>query len=270
MEFRGRLELLQASYNKENSKVSYALQLEGCPSFDINHLIGKPIKLTYFGSIRCRKCGLKTKKSWQSGYCFPCSRKLPECDICMVRPEKCHYSQGTCRDESYAQSQCFQRHILYLAKSDIIKVGITRENRYFKRWMNQGAVEAMPVAFFSNRLEVGLAEVMIAKHMKDRANWRKMLKGCVSEESFDFYLNKIKEIFSDTYENVLIEEKNVFRFDYPVQQYPEKIHSLKLDKVNEIDETLLGIKGQYLLFDNKVFNVRAHCGYEISFYSDFL
>ena len=50
---------------------------------------------------------------------------------------------------------------------------------------------------------------------------------------------------------------------YPVVQYPEKIISLNFDKTPIVEGTLLGIKGQYLILDVGVINIRRSTGYNI-------
>ena len=54
-------------------------------------------------------------------------------------------------------------------------------------------------------------------------------------------------------------------FTYPVLEYPTKIKSLNLDKTPLISGLLLGIKGQYLILDNGVINLRKYAGYELTF-----
>jgi hypothetical protein len=50
---------------------------------------------------------------------------------------------------------------------------------------------------------------------------------------------------------------------YPVEQYPEKVKSLNLDKTPSVEGVLLGIKGQYLLLDSGVINIRKYSGYKL-------
>lgn len=52
--------------------------------------------------------------------------------------------------------------------------------------------------------------------------------------------------------------------EFPVLKYPTKINSLNLDKTQNYQGTLKGIKGQYLLFeDGTVFNVRNFEGFVV-------
>lgn len=246
-------------------KVSYGLQLrEGL--FDITSLVGKELKLTYSGKIFCSNCQKQTKKSYAEGFCYPCTMKLAACDLCILKPETCHYSKGTCREPEWALEHCFKPHVVYLANSSGLKVGITRKSNIPHRWIDQGASEALPVMEVENRLMSGQIEVLFKKHIADKTDWRKMLKGEAASIDLKEWRDRlIRELASDLqyFEFNLLDE-DVVKINYPVEMYPEKIVSFNLDKVSEISGKLTGIKGQYLMFDTGVFNVRSHSGYEIT------
>ena len=130
--------LLKMTSQLQQDTVLYSLPI-GSEQVPLNPYIGKTIRLEYSGQINCIACGRKTKKSFNQGYCFPCMRSLAECDMCIVRPEQCHFDQGTCRDEQWALRHCMQEHIVYLANSSGLKVGITRHTQIPTRWIDQGA-----------------------------------------------------------------------------------------------------------------------------------
>ena len=52
---------------------------------------------------------------------------------------------------------------------------------------------------------------------------------------------------------------------YPVDVWPEKIKTHNLDKIPEVEGVLEGIKGQYLILDTGVINIRKFTGYEVRF-----
>jgi len=143
----------------------------------VNEYLGKKLKLRFTGKISCIECGRKIKKSYQQGYCFPCTQKLAACDMCILKPEKCHYHEGTCREPEWGLQHCFQPHIVYLANSSGSKVGLTRETQVPIRWIDQGAVQAVPILRVQSRYQAGLLEVAFAKHVNDKTDWRKMLRG---------------------------------------------------------------------------------------------
>ena len=247
------------------SPVSYCLELRGV-HFDLTPLVGKQVKLVYSGQIFCVNCGKKTKKSYAQGHCFPCTIKLASCDLCILKPETCHYDKGTCREPVWGEENCFKPHIIYLANSSGLKVGITRKSQVPIRWMDQGASEALPILEVKNRFLSGQIEVLFKKHISDKTDWRKMLRG--EPESIDLkswrdkLLGELGQELKDFEYTVLNEE--VLKFNYPVESYPEKVSSFNLDKVSEITGRLMGIKGQYLIFDSGVLNVRSHAGYEVT------
>ncbi|HXH29227.1 MAG TPA: DUF2797 domain-containing protein [Bacteriovoracaceae bacterium] len=257
--------LLSKMRSISNNPISYHMTL-GEVQFDLTALVGKNLKLTYTGRIFCSSCGSKIKKTYAQGYCFPCTLKLASCDLCIVRPETCHYEKGTCREPTWGEENCLRPHIVYLANSSGLKVGITRKTQLPTRWIDQGATEALPIIEVKNRLSSGLIEVLFKAHVADKTDWRKMLKGVPSEvnllETKTRLLHEIEPKLKE-FEYTVLEEP-VLKFHYPVERYPEKVSSYNLDKVSEITGKLVGIKGQYLIFDSGVLNVRSHAGYEVT------
>lgn len=252
--------------------VQYSLPI-GDELIAMNEHIGQQMSLTYSGGIHCIACGRKTNKSFNQGYCFPCLRSLAECDLCIVRPEQCHFAQGTCRDEQWGQAHCMQPHIVYLANSSGIKVGITRKTQIPTRWIDQGAVQALPIFEVKSRFTSGLLEVILKRHVSDRTDWRKMLKGIAQPVDLiaqrQQLLSVCEKEISELQQNVAyvdivpLENQSVVSVDFPVREYPEKVKSLNFDKTPEINGLLLGIKGQYLILDSGVLNMRKFAGYRI-------
>ena len=252
--------------------VSYRLPM-GKAEVELNAHIGSKISLEHSGKIYCLHCGRETKKSFNQGYCYPCFKTLAECDMCIMRPETCHFHLGTCRDEEWAKGHCMQHHIVYIANSSGLKVGITRGDQIPTRWMDQGATQAIAMFKVKNRLHSGLLEATIKKYVSDRTDWRKMLKGDNNLSDFETRAGEIiEQSISDLeglksqYEDLdwEVPEAKVFNISYPVQQFPEKVSSLNLDKTPSIHGQLQGIKGQYLIFDTGVINIRKYAGYEVS------
>ena len=245
--------------------VSYELQMKD-ERFNLTNLVGKSLRLTYSGNIFCANCGKKTKKSYAEGHCYPCTMKLASCDLCILKPETCHYDKGTCREPAWGEENCFKSHIIYLANSSGLKVGITRKSQVPIRWMDQGASEALPMMEVKNRFISGQIEVLFKKHISDKTDWRKMLKGEPDSINLMEWKSKLMGELQEelrAFEFILLDEP-VVKIQYPVERYPEKINSFNLDKVSEITGRLIGIKGQYLIFDTGVLNVRSHSGYEVT------
>lgn len=264
---------LQKMVTTHGSPVQYQLPLDN-ELIPLNDYIGKHIKLSYLGEIHCVECGRKTSKNYNQGFCYPCFQSMAKCDMCIMKPETCHYHEGTCREPKWGEEFCFQEHYVYLANSSGIKVGITRGTQIPTRWIDQGASEALPIFKVTNRLLSGKIEMAIKKHVSDRTDWRKMLKG--SPDNLDLAakrdeliaasekeLKKIEKEFGQA-EIELLDEKTI-QIDFPVEHYPEKVKSLNFDKTPEIEGILQGIKGQYLIFDNGVLNIRKFGGYNITF-----
>ena len=165
---------MQASL--EEGMAHYKLSFDD-QQVDMNSLVGQHIEFTFNKTIQCAnpECKRITPKSYSQGYCFPCARSLARCDLCIMRPETCHYHLGTCREPEWGLSNCFKPHVVYLANTSGIKVGITTKDRVIGRWIEQGAVSALPILGVKSRRESGYFEVALKRFVSDRSNWRKML-----------------------------------------------------------------------------------------------
>lgn len=257
--------------------VSYRLPV-GEAEISLNDLIGQRVRLQFDGAITCLHCGRKTKKSFNQGFCYPCFQSLAQCDSCIVSPEKCHFDAGTCREPEWAAQYCMQPHVVYLANSSGIKVGITRGSQIPTRWIDQGAVQALPILGVQTRLQSGLVESMFKQHVADKTNWRAMLKGEV--DTIDLIaerdrllaecaqpLNELQQRFG-VQAIQLLPAAEAITIAYPVEQHPTKVVSLDLEKTPQIEGRLMGVKGQYLMLDTGVINIRKFGAYHVSFSVD--
>ncbi len=251
--------------------VEYALPV-GDQSLPLNPLIGQTLELEFSCNIFCQHCGRKTKKSYSQGHCYPCMKALAACDMCILKPEQCHYHIGTCREPDWGEQHCMVDHIVYLANTSALKVGITRKSQVPTRWIDQGATEALPIYQVQSRYISGLIEVQLAQFIADKTNWRAMLKGngkpielrkkaeAAREQIQDAIQNSLKEHGEDS---IKVLDTEVTKIEYPVNQFPSKISSHNFDKSSLVRGTLMGIKGQYLIFDTGVINIRKFTGYEV-------
>jgi len=167
-----------------------------------------------------------------------------------------------------------QDHIVYLANSSGLKVGITRATQVPTRWIDQGATQALAIIRVRSRLQSGALELMFKQHVADKTNWRDMLKG--EAKPLDMIAESKRLVEECTAEIKELEDSFGFfaisvlsgiepvEINYPVEVYPEKIASFNFDKEPTIEGKLMGIKGQYLIFDSGVINLRRFSGYEIT------
>ncbi|GAB6387135.1 DUF2797 domain-containing protein [Stutzerimonas marianensis] len=251
----------------------YAFRLNG-ERVPVNPLIGKTLRLEYLGAITCTHCGRKTNKSFSQGYCYPCFKKLPQCDVCIMSPEKCHHDLGTCRDPQWGLDFCMTDHVVYLANSSGIKVGITRATQLPTRWLDQGASQALPIMRVATRQQSGLVEDLLRSQVADRTNWRALLKGDAEpldlidtrERIFDARAQGLQDLQQRYGLQAIqpIADAEVLEIRYPVEAYPTKIVSLDLEKTPVVEGTLRGIKGQYLILDTGVINIRKFTAYQVA------
>jgi hypothetical protein len=252
--------------------VQYSLPTKDGEKLEINSFINKTLSLHYKGKIFCAACGRASKKSFNQGYCYPCFKSLARCDMCIMKPETCHYHEGTCREPEWADQHCMQAHYVYLSNASGLKVGITRQDQLPTRWIDQGAIQAVALYKVKNRYLAGLIEVCLGEEMKDKTNWRAMLKGEVETLDLDSIANEVKEKFAEKVTKLsedfgeaslqVLSDKTL-NLNYPVESYPVKIKSYNFDKEPSFEDTLVGIKGQYLIFENGVINIRKFGSYQI-------
>lgn len=264
----GTLSKMRASLE---STVQYRLPV-GDEEVDLSPLIGKTISLNHTGNIFCASCGKKTKKSYSQGHCFVCMKKLASCDMCIMKPETCHYDEGTCREPEWGEANCMVDHFVYLSNTSSLKVGITRHTQIPTRWIDQGATQGLPILKVKTRQISGLIEVELAKHIADKTNWRTLLKqdGAPLElvdqakALLPLVANKIEEIRAKYGEDtVVVLDESITPLSYPVNTYPTKITSHNFDKQPLVTGLLQGIKGQYLILDTGVINIRKFTSYEV-------
>lgn len=263
----GIIRKLKSCFESPTHPIHYTLPIGGA-EIPLNLYLGKKLTLTFTGVIQCLHCGKQTKKSYRQGYCFLCSQTLAQCDFCILKPETCHHHLGTCREPDWAQNHCMVPHIVYVANSSGLKVGITRETQIPTRFIDQGAVQALPLFRVQNRYHAGLLEGELAKTHADKTDWRKMLQGNIETVDLTKASKTILALpalldFPIQAEPLLKTQE--FTFQYPVLEYPKKIKSWNVEKENTLIGQLLGIKGQYLIFDVGVINIRNHSGYHATF-----
>lgn len=267
-QMQGTLRKMRA---EPNEPVSYYLPL-GDFFVPLAPFLGNTLHLHYQGTIVCVACNRPTKKSYNQGYCFVCFRRLAACDMCILKPETCHYHLGTCREPEWGVKHCMTPHVVYLANSTGLKVGITRESQLPTRWLDQGAIQALPIFRVATRYQSGLLETLLARYIPDRTNWQALIKGDSQlidlQAERDALLSRCLQEIEDLKSRFpgqiqMLPDAESQSFHYPVLEYPKKIVSFNFDKSEDVAGTLLGIKGQYLLLDTGVINIRKYTSYQV-------
>ncbi|HEU4495661.1 MAG TPA: DUF2797 domain-containing protein, partial [Flavobacterium sp.] len=260
MQYCGVLSKMETEFG---SPIQYYMAFEN--SFlNVNQALGKYVEISFQG-YQCLNCS-KKKKIFRQGFCYDCFYSSPAVGDWIMRPELSTAHLGIPdRDLDYESRVQLQPHVVYLALSGDVKIGVTRKTQVPTRWIDQGACEAISVVEVPNRYLAGIAEVALKKHFADKTNWRKMLQN--ETLALDLLAEKIRifELLPDEvkpYFNTDLDEHLIM--DYPVLQHPKKVTGLNLDKTPNFAGKLIGIKGQYLIFeDGTVFNVRSFEGYVV-------
>lgn len=231
---------------------------------NVNQLINRTIQIQHKG-YQCLHCK-KAKKIFRQGFCYDCFSTIPAAADWIMKPElsKAHLDIED-RDLDYEKRVQLQPHVVYLALSSEVKVGVTRKTQVPTRWIDQGAVEALPILETPNRYLAGVAEVALKNHFVDKTNWQKMLKNEVSHADLLAEKQKLQAWLPTEVMPYFLPENQEYKLEYPVLRYPLKVTSLNLEKTPDFTGKVIGIKGQYLLFEEgTVFNVRTFEGYVVS------
>jgi hypothetical protein len=278
--WRGTLRKLRALPGADGGAARYAVAdgfwdpAQRLPDLSLDDRCGTPLSLHFTGMIACVYCGRRTRKTFGEGFCFPCFQARAEADVCIVKPELCHFHvvADPCRDVVFAQRHCFQPHVLYVSLTSAPKIGITRRENVPTRWLDQGATAAIPLAELPDRRAVGLVEARLRDEcgLRDRTHWTRLLRGAEGDGDLDALAAEVLErLAAWSVPGVLPpDERVVHRFTYPVLAYPEKVVSFNLDKDPRAGGMLQGMKGQYLIFAGGVINARKYTGYQVEISDD--
>ncbi|MDT0293682.1 DUF2797 domain-containing protein [Mesonia ostreae] len=256
MLFEGVLKKMPTELKEE---VQYYMVFEN-DFLHVNQLLGQKISLS-FVKYQCLNCE-KDKKIFRQGFCYDCFYEIPQAGDWIMKPElsTAHLEQED-RDLEYEKRVQLQPHIVYLANSSNVKVGVTRKTQVPTRWIDQGAHEALEILEVPNRYLAGIAEVALKDHVADKTNWRTMLKNEIEDVNLEETRNELLQFLPEEVEPYILKNNKETEINFPVISYPKKLKSLNLIKTLDYTGVLKGIKGQYLLFeDDIVFNVRNNAG----------
>jgi hypothetical protein len=265
----GNLRKMKSALNGHDVQYDLVLynNLEKGEQIPLNQFVGKPIYIEFQHQINCVATGEKIKKAYGEGMSYDAFMNSPMAVESIIRPELSRIHEGIAlRDEEWERKHHLQPHYVYLSKTSGVKVGVTRTTQIPTRWIDQGAVEAMIIAETPYRQAAGLIEVALKDYISDKTSWQKMLKNEMNDLSLEEAKEYLLEYVPEDLEQYVKYREPIQHLHFPVLDYPQKVKSLKLDSTPIIDKKLIGIKGQYLLFeDGSVINVRSHSGYLVKF-----
>ena len=260
MTYQGVLSKMQTEFG---NPIQYYLVFEN--SFlNMNQLLNKELAI-HFEGYQCLNCN-KKKKIYRQGFCYDCFYSSPAVGDWIMKPELSTAHLGIeDRDLAYEQQVQLQPHIVYLALSSEVKVGVTRKTQVPTRWIDQGASQAISIVEVPNRYLAGITEVALKSHYTDKTNWRKMVQNDLAHTDLVAEKLKLEKLIpAEVQEFYHLEKNDVYQMHFPVLNYPKKVNSLNLDKEPNFKGKLVGIKGQYLIFeDGTVFKVRSFEGYVV-------
>lgn len=230
----------------------------------MNQVLDKQLTINFL-NYHCTHCH-KEKKIFANGVCYNCFMELPQMGAWVIRPElsKAHLDEAD-RDLDYEKSAQLQPHVVYLANSSNVKVGVTRKSEIPTRWIDQGAHEAIEIVEVPNRYLAGITEVALKEHLSDKTNWRSMLTNDLKDLDLAAIREEMKQYLPEEVKDYYLANSKELEIKFPVLSYPAKCKTLNLAKTPFYEGKLKGIKGQYLIFeDGMVFNIRKHEGFKVS------
>ncbi|MEX0359428.1 MAG: DUF2797 domain-containing protein [Allomuricauda sp.] len=254
--------VLRKMRTENGNPIQYFLVFEN-DFINVNQLLNKEIQIDFI-KYQCLNCG-RERPIYRQGFCKSCFYESPAAGDWIMKPElsTAHLDKED-RDLEYEKKTQLQPHIVYLANSSNVKVGVTRKNQVPTRWIDQGAHEAIEIVEVPNRYLAGITEVALKAHVSDKTSWQKMLKNDIEDVDLAEWRDKLKTHIPEEVAGYFIDSNTETHLEFPVLQYPEKVKSLNLDKTPSYSGILKGVKGQYLIFeDQTVFNVRGNEGYYV-------
>lgn len=235
-------------------------------AWDMNALLGKFFSIRATGLIHCTATGKRIRKTYGDGMSFDAWRSAPEAVESVLRPELSRIHEGIAlRDEAWERTHHLAPHTTYLSTTGAVKVGVTRSTNELTRWMDQGAVAAIRVLEVPYRQLAGVAEVALKAAFTDRTSVPAMLRAVQpAPEALLRAKDRACDVLGAAYEPFMSDRDEVVEFAYPVVAWPARVVPMTLDKVPNIEGTLVAIKGAYLVWDTGIaLNVRSHAGYEV-------
>jgi len=254
--------VLRKMKTEMGSPIQYFLWL-GDDFLNLNQALNKTIKIEFI-KYQCLNCG-ENNPIYRQGFDKKCFFETPSAGEWIMKPElsTAHLGKED-RDLDYEKRVQLQPHIVYLANSSNVKVGVTRKTQVPTRWIDQGAHEAIEIVEAPNRYLAGITEVALKEHVSDKTSWQKMLKNEIEDLDLTEWRTKLRPYIPEEAMDYFIADNTETNLEFPVLQYPEKVKSLNLEKTPQYEGVLKGIKGQYLIFeDQTVFNVRGSEGYYV-------
>jgi hypothetical protein len=260
MTYEGVLRKMQTEFG---NPIQYYLIFEN-DFLNVNQILNQKIEITFLG-YQCLNCG-KKKKIFRQGFCYDCFYSSPAVGDWILKPELSTAHLGIQdRDLAYEEKVQLQPHLVYLALSSEVKVGVTRKTQVPTRWIDQGAEKAISVVEVPNRYLAGITEVALKNYFADKTNWRKMLTNDIAHIDLIAEKEKLKNLLPFEVQDYFQTNDELFEMHYPILEYPKKINSLKIEQTNSFSGILKGIKGQYFIFeDGTVFNIRSSEGLVVS------
>ena len=256
MLYEGVLRKMQTEFS---TPIQYFLIL-GADFINMNQALDRELEMELI-KTQCLNCG-EDRPIFRQGFCRSCFFESPLAGDWIMKPElsTAHLDKED-RDLEYEKRMQLQPHIVYLANSSNVKVGVTRKSQLPTRWIDQRAHEAIPIVEVPNRYLAGITEMALKEYVSDKTSWQKMLKNDLEDVDLQAWRERLRPHIPEEAAPYFLDRQEEVHLEFPVLRFPQKVKSLKLEKAHQYRGVLKGIKGQYLIFeDDTVFNIRGNEG----------
>lgn len=240
--------------------------LEPLEEQDWGAYLGRKMQIEFAGQINCVQSGKRIRKTYGDGLSYDAWLKAPQTVESVIRPELSRIHEGIAlRDRAWEEANHNVPHWVYLAQTSNIKVGVTGVHTGHRRWFDQGAIAGTVLCVAPYRGLAGEMEVLLKDVFSDKSAYRGMILAQNPDEAaLDGAREEAFDHLGTAFEDFMQFNAPIETFRYPTLELPKKVHSIRLDKQPTVEGRLVGLKGQYLVFDTgEALNIRSHIGYRV-------
>lgn len=239
------------------------------PDLSLSELVGTEVRVTISEDQYCTQCGELTDNS----PCLDCAGEPPH-TTCVMHPAT-HCAYKDCPYPDYKQRSCSHTHLVYLAATDRIKVGISRESRARCRWAEQGASHAIPIARAPNRKAAGIIEKAIGEEwpQRRRHEWYQPMENSVERLTDDALATaslipkKLQPCYfwdNSDRQDVCDAVVDVPSIEAPALDQRLTTNQYSLSTGESREGRVLGIRGGLLATDSFVANLKSHSSHVLT------
>lgn len=181
-------------------------------------------------------------------------KKTAQCHNCQMLNDKypCAECKGVCIASLKEKKECMQTpHIIYLASfGNLIKVGVTKEKRYYKRMIEQGADYSTIIAR-TNGLNARIYERIISKKIPDKIMLKQKIRN-LEINNPNLINEKLKEIKNKIPKHI--------KENTEITKLRENLKINNKELINELKGEIISWKGRILILKEGIIDLNKIIG----------